>query len=81
MSKIELNNLCKNYGSTTALKDVSLSFENKKIYCLLGRNGAGKSTMLNVISSRIFPTSGEVLINDCKLDEIQPQINNVYLIR
>ncbi len=46
MSKIELNNLCKNYGNTTALKDVSLSFENKKIYGLLGRNGAGKSTML-----------------------------------
>ncbi len=35
--------------------------------------------MLNVISSRIFPTSGEVIINGSNINDIQPQIDNVYL--
>lgn len=69
MNKIELRNVTKRFKSTTALDNVSLSFEEGKIYGLLGRNGAGKSTMLNAITNKIFPDSGEVFIDGEKAVE------------
>lgn len=63
MNGIELKGLTKCYGKSCALDNASVVFEKNKIYGLLGRNGAGKSTMLNLISNRIFPTSGEILID------------------
>lgn len=63
MNGIELKGISKNFGSVRALKEVSLTFKPNCIYGLLGRNGAGKSTMLNVISNRIFADSGSILID------------------
>lgn len=63
MRGIELKNLTKHYKDTKALEDISLTIEYGKIYGLLGRNGAGKSTMVNLISNRIFPTSGEIFVD------------------
>lgn len=63
MRGIELKNLTKHYKDTKALEDVTLTIEYGKIYGLLGRNGAGKSTMVNLISNRIFPTSGEIFVD------------------
>lgn len=63
MSRIEVRNLTKNYGKTTALNNVSVTFKENCIYGLLGRNGAGKSTLLNIISGRTFADLGEVLID------------------
>lgn len=63
MSTIEIRDLTKNYGKTTALDNVSVTFRENCIYGLLGRNGAGKSTLLNIISGRTFADSGEVIID------------------
>lgn len=63
MSTIEVRNLTKTYGKTTALNNVSVTFRENCIYGLLGRNGAGKSTLLNIVSGRTFADSGEVLID------------------
>ena len=63
MSTIEIRDLTKNYGKTTALSNVSVTFKENCIYGLLGRNGAGKSTLLNIISGRTFADSGEVIID------------------
>ena len=43
---IEFQHISKRFGDTRALEDVSLTFEEGKIYGLLGNNGAGKSTLL-----------------------------------
>lgn len=61
MSVIEIKNVTKTYGKTTALDNVSLTLKENCIYGLLGRNGAGKSTLLNIVSGRTFANSGEVL--------------------
>ena len=58
MSTIEIRDLTKNYGKTTALDNVSVTFKENCIYGLLGRNGAGKSTLLNIISGRTFAEIG-----------------------
>lgn len=59
---IELKNVTKAYGGVRALDSVSVRFSEGKIYGLLGANGAGKTTMLNIITNRIYADSGEVLI-------------------
>ena len=45
---IQISNLTKVYQKTLALDSVSFSFENGKIYGLLGGNGAGKTTLINI---------------------------------
>ena len=59
---IEVRNLTKKYGDHFAVQDISFSLEKGKIYGLLGANGAGKSTTMNIMTGYIAATSGEVII-------------------
>lgn len=52
------------YGSVAAVKDVSLSLEEGRVYGLLGANGAGKSSLFKAIAGRVRATSGQILIED-----------------
>jgi len=61
---IEVRDLVKTYsGSITAVRGVSFSIPRGSIYGLLGPNGAGKTTTFGMITTRVIPTSGRVLIN------------------
>ena len=59
---IELEHVTKNYGSIPALRDVSLHVGKGETVGLLGRNGAGKTTALNLITGYFPPTEGKVRI-------------------
>jgi branched-chain amino acid transport system ATP-binding protein len=48
------------YGSVVALRGISLEVHKGEIVCLLGANGAGKSTTLRTVSGLLHPTQGEV---------------------
>ncbi len=50
------------YGSVTALRGISLEVHEGEIVCLLGANGAGKSTTLRTVSGLLHPLHGEVLL-------------------
>lgn len=78
MSKIEIKNLTKNYGKVCALDNVSVTFEEGKIYGLLGRNGAGKSTMLNCISGLIFPSDGTITLDGKNVVENDSSLRKIY---
>ena len=56
--KLIIENLNKNYGEKEVLKDIDFTFEEGKIYGLLGRNGAGKTTFFNSINEDIVVDSG-----------------------
>ena len=60
---IELRGVTKRYGATTALDNVSVKFGGGIVYGLLGANGAGKTTMMNLITNRIWADEGEILID------------------
>ena len=60
---IELKGVTKRYGSVPAVLDVSFKVEVGEILGFLGRNGAGKSTTLNIASGYIPATSGQVLLD------------------
>ena len=65
--QLQLTNICKSFGSVSALKDVSITTEPGKIHCILGDNGAGKSTLVNIISGVLTADSGEYLVNGGKI--------------
>jgi len=60
---IEFRDVTKKYGSTAAIDDISLSINESGIYCLLGRNGAGKTTFMKMLAGHISASEGEVIIN------------------
>jgi ABC-2 type transport system ATP-binding protein len=69
--------LNKSYGSVKALKDFNVKLEGNKIYGLLGRNGAGKTTFLNLITSRIFADNGDIKVfgqNAVENQELLPRL-------
>ena len=74
MITLEAKHLVKQYGGQTAVKDLSFQLESNSIYGLLGPNGAGKSTTMNMITGYITPTSGEVSINGCNIQENPEQV-------
>ncbi len=72
---IEINNLKKTYpDGTKAVKGISFYVEEGKFYSFLGQNGAGKSTTINMISTLLSISSGDVVINGYKLDKQNEKI-------
>ena len=61
---IEFKNVTKKYGSTTAIDRISLNIPESGIYCLLGRNGAGKTTFMKLAAGYIEATEGVVTVDN-----------------
>jgi ABC-2 type transport system ATP-binding protein len=57
---VEVTRMTKAFGTIIAVNDVSFRVDAGKIYGLLGRNGAGKTTILQLITAQLFPTHGEI---------------------
>ena len=62
--KLVVKNLKKNFEKKEVLKDINFKFEKGKIYGLLGRNGAGKTTFFNCLNEDIEIDAGEFFIED-----------------
>ncbi|MCI1896720.1 MAG: ABC transporter ATP-binding protein [Ancrocorticia sp.] len=60
---IEANHLRKDYGSFTAVKDLSFSVASGSLFAFLGSNGVGKSTTIACITTTLMPTSGEIRVD------------------
>ena len=60
---IEVKNIHKQFGSFTALNDVSLSFPDGELTALLGPSGCGKTTLLRIIAGLEHPDAGQVILD------------------
>ncbi len=60
---LRVENVCKNYGSFTALNNVSISVPKGNIFGLLGPNGAGKTSLIRIINQITLPDSGTVYLD------------------
>lgn len=60
---IELKKVTKQYGQATVLKNITLTIDEPGIYCLLGRNGAWKTTLLKSIAGYQNITSGSIQVD------------------
>jgi ABC-2 type transport system ATP-binding protein len=59
---VEVEGLSKRFGKFTAVNDVSFHIEENTIYGLLGRNGAGKTTMMQLLTGQQFANSGDIRV-------------------
>ena len=60
---ITVRNLTKEFGTVTAVQDISFDIDEGEIYGFLGPNGAGKTTTIRMLSTLISPTSGNIIID------------------
>ena len=66
---LHATDLTKEYGDFTALKALNLEVKPGEIFCLLGANGAGKSTTINLFLNFIEPSAGKASINGLDVTE------------
>ena len=64
--KLVIENLNKSFDKKEVLKNINFTFESGKIYGLLGRNGAGKTTFFNCLNEDLKCDSGEFYLSDGK---------------
>ena len=60
---LEMRNISKRFGSIQANKNVSLEVYHGEILAILGENGCGKTTLMNMIAGIYFPDEGQVLVD------------------
>ena len=70
---LEAKNISKSFGNVKALEDVNFYLQKGKIHGLLGENGAGKSSLMNILSGIYQPEKGSIYINDIKQKSLDPE--------
>ena len=71
--KLVIENLKKNFEQKEVLKNINFTFESGKIYGLLGRNGAGKTTFFNCLNEDLDIDEGEFYLKEDKKLKIEAQ--------
>jgi branched-chain amino acid transport system ATP-binding protein len=59
---LKIEQLCAGYGRSDVIRDIDLRVPAGQLVCLIGSNGAGKSTIMRAISGMIRPTAGEIIL-------------------
>jgi len=81
-SALSLRNVGKAFGQMQIIRGVNLDIKKGERHAIIGPNGAGKTTLFNLISGRFKVSSGEILLNDARVDQLPPhQINRLGLSR
>src|SRR3984957_18793670 len=79
---VTLRDVTKNFGPTEIIRGVSMNVAGGERHALIGPNGAGKTTLFNLISGRFPITSGEIRLDETRLDSLPPhRINRLGLSR
>ena len=73
---LETNNLCKSYNGVQVVKDVNMHIKQGDIYGFIGENGAGKTTIMRMISGLTYPTSGSY-----KIFGVSEKDKNIYNVK
>ena len=69
---LKLENVHASYGRIEAIKGISLEIARGEIVCLIGSNGAGKSTTLMTISRVLAPSGGSVIFEGNEIKDLPP---------
>ena len=77
---LECIDICKNFGSIEAVKDVSLSIPCGSFFSILGPSGCGKTTLMRMIAGFETPSSGDILIKGKSVLDRPPNKRNVKMV-
>ena len=79
---LSLANVNKSFGQTEIIRGVNLDIRKGERHAIIGPNGAGKTTLFNLISGRFPLSTGEIRLNDERVDGLPPhRINRMGLSR
>lgn len=70
MSLLSVNQLCVNYDSIRAVKNISFQVNQGEMVCLIGANGAGKTTTVKTLAGLLKPASGEIIFDGQVLNNL-----------
>ena len=80
MASIKLENVYKNFGKTTALKNLNIEIFNGEFFVLLGPTGAGKTTTLRIISGLEQPDRGKIFFDKEIMNDVQPAFRDTSYV-
>ena len=80
MANLKINDINKNFGSTEVLKGINLDINDGDFLVLLGPSGCGKSTLLNTIAGLETSNSGEILIDNYFVNNMEPSDRDIALV-
>jgi len=77
ISVIEVENLSKSYGKIQAVKEVSFKVKKGEIFGLIGPDGAGKTSIIQILTGVLTPTSGKAFINGIDVTKEPERIKSI----
>ena len=80
MAKLVLQDLKKNYGDTYIIDQLNLQVDDGEMIVVVGPSGCGKSTLLRLIAGLEEITAGDILINDKKVNRLEPKDRNIAMV-
>ena len=80
MAKIELKNVTKSYGAVDVIKGVDLTIEKGEFMVFVGPSGSGKSTLLRLISGLEEITSGDMLFDGQRVNDLVPSDRGIAMV-
>ncbi|CNK56910.1 ABC transporter ATP-binding protein [Yersinia aleksiciae] len=80
MGSVVLKNVCKSYGDTHVIRDVSLEIPDGEFCVLVGPSGCGKSTLLRMIAGLEEISGGTVGINDIDVTDVEPKMRDIAMV-
>jgi multiple sugar transport system ATP-binding protein len=80
LTPVELRNVSKAFGNHTVCHDVNLSIGDREFVTLLGSSGCGKTTTLNMVAGLEDCTSGDILMNGERVNDLSPVQRDVAMV-
>ena len=80
MVKLSLHDVTKDFGAVTAVRDVTLDVEPGEFLVLVGPSGCGKTTLLRLVAGLEDLTSGQIYMDDQRVDRLHPRNRNVAMV-
>jgi len=80
VAAIELREVSRQFGATRAVDCVNLSIDDGEFFILVGPSGCGKSTLLNMIVGLETLSSGEILVDGERVDELDPRDRDMAMV-
>jgi multiple sugar transport system ATP-binding protein len=80
MAHVILKDLVKTYGAVYAVRDVSLTVNDGEFVALVGPSGCGKTTTLNLVAGLIPITSGDIMIGDRVVNNLDPKDRDIAMV-
>jgi multiple sugar transport system ATP-binding protein len=80
MAQVRIRNLNKMYGDVHAVKDVNLEIRDNEFLVLVGPSGCGKTTTLRMVAGLESITSGQIMIDDVKVNDLPPMDRDIAMV-